>query len=221
VLTQPLTANLANAQAGLRLMAREAFDSGEIREILSDMVDNDKRASQIIYKMRSLAKKETPAFASLDMAAVVREIVGLIQTDVIRRNVRVSLDIAPDLPAARGDKVQLQQVLLNLFLNAFAAMKDQPAAEREVTVRVAAANQAGMVQTSITDHGPGVAADALDKIFEPFYTTKHDGLGMGLSISRTIIEAHGGQLWAQNNPAANHGATFHFTLPIRAEPREV
>jgi len=220
-LTQPLTANLANAQAGLRLMAHESFDSQEIREILSDIVANDKRASQIIYKMRSLARKETPAFASLDMAGVIREIVGLIQGDLICRNLRVSLDIAPDLPAARGDKVQLQQVLLNLFLNAFAAMKDQPEKEREVSVRVDATDEAGMVHTSITDHGPGVAADALDKIFEPFYTTKHDGLGMGLSISQTIIKAHGGRLWAENNPAASHGATFHFTLPIRAEPLEV
>jgi two-component system sensor kinase FixL len=111
-----------------------------------------------------------------------------------------------------GDKIQLQQVLLNLMLNAFDAMKDCRSEEREVLVRIESA-VAGMVEVSVSDRGTGLTGDQLDKIFQPFYTTKRDGLGMGLSISRSIIEAHGGRLWAKNN-AEHRGATFSFTVPV-------
>jgi two-component system, LuxR family, sensor kinase FixL len=132
----------------------------------------------------------------------------------VLRNVRVSLDIRPDLPYARGDKVQLQQVLLNLLLNAFDAMKDCPADERDVSVR-AELDGRDMLQISVSDHGTGLTSDKVDKVFQPFFTTKREGLGMGLSISRSIVEAHGGWLWAENNP--NRGATFYFALPIAKE----
>ena len=141
----------------------------------------------------------------------MREIVLLVHSDAVLRNMRISVDVSPDLPHARGDKVQLQQVLLNLLLNAFDAMKDCVAEEREVLVRLAM-DGGHRIRTSIRDCGTGMTVDKLENIFQPFYTTKRDGLGMGLSISRSIIEAHGGRLWAENNE--DRGATFYFTIPV-------
>jgi PAS domain S-box-containing protein len=210
-LNQPLTAILSNAQAAQRFMATNPADLEEVHEILKDIVRDNIRASEVIRRMRALVKKENLDFSSLDLASIVREIALLVHSDAVLRNVRVSLDIIPNLPLVRGDKVQLQQVLLNLLLNAFDAMKDRPAAEREVVVR-AEMNGAGTVEVAVRDRGAGLTSDKLDKIFQPFYTTKRDGLGMGLSICRSIIEAHGGRLWAQNNP--DRGATFHFTVPL-------
>src|SRR5262249_44786490 len=123
----------------------------------------------------------------------------------------VSLELDPGLPPVRGDKVELQQVVLNLLLNAFEAMKDCPADQREISVR-AALDGANLLRVVVRDRGTGMSSENLDKIFQPFYTTKRDGLGMGLSISRSIIEAHGGRLLAENN--ADRGATFYFTVPV-------
>ena len=144
-----------------------------------------------------------------DLTGMIREIVLLVHSDAVLRNVRVSFDFAAGLPQVHGDKIQLQQVLLNLLLNAFDAMRDCSVEEREVSLRVEGG--AGMVEVSVSDRGTGLTSDKLDKIFQPFFTTKREGLGMGLSISRSIIEAHGGRLWATTNPGP--GATFHFTLP--------
>jgi two-component system, LuxR family, sensor kinase FixL len=144
---------------------------------------------------------------------MIREIVLLVHSDAVLRNARVSFDFAARLPEVRGDKIQLQQVLLNLLLNAFDAMKDCSVEDREVSLRVEGG--AGMVEVSVSDHGTGLTSDKLDKIFQPFFTTKREGLGMGLSISRSIIEAHGGRLWAENNNG--RGATFHFTVPVAEE----
>ena len=141
----------------------------------------------------------------------------LLHSDAILQNVRIALELDDDLPPVRGDKVQLQQVMLNLMLNAFEAMKDCAAAEREVKLRVAREN-AGSIQVVVSDRGTGFSRDKLDKIFQPFYTTKREGLGMGLSICRSIIQAHGGRLWAENN--RDHGATFYFTVPIAEEAAE-
>ncbi|MGH7844499.1 MAG: sensor histidine kinase [Candidatus Binatia bacterium] len=216
-LNQPLTAILSNAQAALRFMTGKPADLEEVREILHDIVQDNSRAGEVIRQMRALVKKEEPEFSSLDLASIVREIVLLVHSDAVLRNVGVSLDVSPDLPYARGDKVQLQQVLLNLLLNAFDAMKDCPVEEREVIVH-ASSDGAGMVRISIGDCGTGLTSDKLEKIFQPFYTTKREGLGMGLSISRSIIEAHGGRLWAENNNG--RGATFHFTVPLERRNEE-
>ncbi|HEX2930993.1 MAG TPA: PAS domain S-box protein, partial [Candidatus Binatia bacterium] len=210
-LNQPLTAILSNAQAAQRFLANETAEIDEVRDILRDIVEDNNRASEVIRRMRALVKKEKLAFSGLDFAGLTREIVALIHSDAILRNVRVDVEVGPDVPLVRGDKIQLQQVLLNLLLNAFDAMKDCPAEEREVAVRIESKGGA-RVDVSVSDRGSGLTIDKLDKIFEPFFTTKREGLGMGLSISRSIIEAHGGHLWARNNPA--RGATFHFTLPL-------
>jgi two-component system, LuxR family, sensor kinase FixL len=212
-LNQPLTAILSNAQAAQRFLATEPPDLEEVREILKDIVQDDSRASEVIRRMRALVKKEEVAFVPLDLAEVIRDVVLLVRGDAILLNVDLDLEL-PNLPTVQGDRVQLQQVVLNLLLNAFDAMKDCPVNERRVVLQ---AEQDGgcMAKVAVRDRGPGLRGDKLDKIFQPFYTTKRDGLGMGLSISRSIIEAHSGRLWAENNP--DRGATFYFTLPVRDE----
>ena len=213
-LNQPLTAILSNVQAAQRFLSASPPDLTEVREILKDVVQDDNRASEVIQRLRALVRKEAPAFVALDVGDLLRDVVRLVHSDAILRHSRVSLDVAPGLRPVRGDRIQLQQVALNLLLNAFEAMRDCPTSKREVVVRVEP-DGARMVRVAVRDCGVGFSEDPVEKIFQPFYTTKPTGLGMGLSISRSIIEGHGGQLRAENNP--DQGATFSFTLPVGAE----
>jgi PAS domain S-box-containing protein len=210
-LNQPLTAILSNAQAAQRFMAADPADLEEVREILKDIVQDDSRASEVIQRMRALVKKEKISFVPLDLADVIREVELLVHGDAALHGIRVLLDLIPDLPRVRGDKVQLQQVVLNLLLNSFDAMKDCMVNEREVHVQAELEGE-GLLRVAVRDRGIGLGNGKLDKVFQPFYTTKRDGLGMGLSISRSIIEAHSGHLWVENNP--DRGATFYFTVPV-------
>jgi two-component system sensor kinase FixL len=214
-LNQPLTAILSNAQAAQRFMTREPIDLAEVREILSDLVEDNNRASGILRRIRALVKKGEVELAPLSLASVIGDVALLVRSDAIVKSIRVTLDIDAQLPPVRGDKVQLQQVVLNLLLNAFDAMANRAAGEREVTVS-AVHNDAGAVHVAVRDRGAGLSADDRERIFKPFYTSKRDGLGLGLSISRSIVEMHGGHIWAENNEA--RGATIHFTLPAAAEP---
>jgi two-component system sensor kinase FixL len=209
-LNQPLTAILSNAQAAQRFLAGDGANLDEIREILSDIVHDNSRAGEVIRRMRTLFRKGEPEFTSLDLANVISDVVLLAHSDAINHNIRVLFEVPPGLPPVRGDRVQLQQVILNLLMNAFHAMKDCPLQEREVVVRGEVDGAEGILAT-VRDHGIGLGRGNLDKIFQPFYTTKRDGLGMGLSITSSIIEAHGGRLWAKNNE--DRGATFYFTVP--------
>ena len=213
-LNQPLTAILSNAQAAQRFLSAQPADLDEVKEILKDIVADNSRAGEIIRRMRALVKKEDLAFVALDLPAIIREVMQLVQGDATLRNVRLSFETKSKSTLARGDKVQLQQVVLNLLLNAFEAMKQTPSQDREVMVR-AHINGDGVVEISVRDHGIGFPTDELAKIFDPFYTTKRDGLGMGLAISRSIVEAHGGRLWAKNN--TDRGSTFYFTIPATGD----
>jgi len=223
-LNQPLTAILSNAQAALRFMSgNNPAVMEEVREILQDIVDDNNRAGEVIRRMRALVKKGELEFVPLDLASLIRDVVFLVHSDAILQNINISFELADNLPPVRGDKVQLQQVVLNLILNAFDAMKDCPAGERQVTLRLEATGTA-LNQAAVIDRGTGMSGDKLDKIFQPFFTTKGEGLGMGLSICRSIIEAHGGHLWAENNP--DRGATFYFTVAVAtpdggAAPRQL
>jgi PAS domain S-box-containing protein len=210
-LNQPLTAILSNAQAAQRFLAANPADLDEVNEILRDIVEDDNRASEVIRRLRAMVKKDDLKFSPLDLAALINDVALLVHSDAVLQNVRVSLELNPGLPPVRGDKVQLQQVMLNLLLNAFDAMKDCPPDKRAVSVK-AEPDGAEKLKVSVADHGIGLTSDRIDKIFQPFYTTKREGLGMGLSISRSIIEAHGGRLWAENHPG--RGATFYFTVPV-------
>ena len=210
-LNQPLTAILSNAQAAQRFMATHPVDLEEVRAILADIVHDDSRAGEVIHRVRTLVKKQPREFTALDLPSIISEVVGLLHSDAVLHNVRVTLELTQDLPQVRGDRVEMQQVLLNLLLNAFDAMENSPRCEREVLVWTEAI-RSDTVRVGVRDGGPGLSGDVRDKIFEPFFTTKREGIGMGLSISRSIVEAHGGRLWAENN--ADRGATFYFTVPV-------
>jgi PAS domain S-box-containing protein len=213
-LNQPLTAILSNAQAALRFLGKNPAELEEVREILLDIVKDNSRAGEVIRRMRALVKKEKIEFATVDLTGLIRDVVMLVHSDAILQNVKITLELKNDLSFVRGDKVQIQQVVLNLMLNAFDAMTGRPVSEREVKLRMEPDNS-GFVQVAVSDCGTGLSSDKLDKIFQPFFTTKGEGLGMGLSICRSIIEAHRGRLWAENNE--RHGATFYFTLPVEGE----
>jgi len=208
-LNQPLTAILSNAQAAQRFLNAKPAELKEVDEILKDIVRDNNRAGEVIRRMRALVKKEELDFAPINIVSVINYVVQLVHSDGILRNIRVQIECQDGLPRVRGDRVQLQQVVLNQLINAFDAMKEAIATERNVKVR-AKTNGAGTVEVSVRDHGTGLTSNELARIFQPFYTTKREGLGMGLPISRSIIEAHGGRLWAENN--ADRGATFHFTV---------
>jgi PAS domain S-box-containing protein len=211
-LNQPLTAILSNAQAAQRLLARAPADPVMLGEILEDIVTDDLRAGEVISRLRALLKRGEANFQPLDLNDVTREVLGLARSELIERHVTVDTRLAPDLPSVRGDRVQLQQVMLNLVLNACEAMSSRTPAERTLTVSTARDGN-GFVLTAIADRGTGIPPDAADRLFEPFFTTKSQGLGLGLSICRSIIDAHGGRLWADNN--ADQGATFTFALPAQ------
>jgi two-component system sensor kinase FixL len=192
-------------------MAENPADIEEVRAILADIVHDDSRAGEVIHRVRDLLRKETREFVAVDVAALISDVVALLHSDAILHNVRVTLERPQKLPQVRGDKIELQQVMLNLLLNAFDAMRDARGSDREVVVWTEAVS-ADTVRVAVRDGGAGVNGEISDRIFEPFFTTKREGLGMGLCISRSIVEVHGGRLWAENNPDA--GATFYFTLPI-------
>jgi signal transduction histidine kinase len=209
-LNQPLTGILANAQAALRFLDATSPDLTEIRSILSDIVDDDKRAGEVIRRLRGLLRKDGVQFKALDLNVLIRDVAKLLTSDAVIRNIAVRLELAPDPVLVSGDSVQLQQVVLNLLLNAMESMAECADDGRSITVRTENTDVEA-VHVSVQDAGIGFRQEAQHLVFEPFYTTKPSGMGMGLAISKSIIEAHGGLIWAQDNSIA--GATFHFSLP--------
>ena len=209
-LNQPLTAILSNAQAAQRILHAGGADLAEIREILGDIVEDDKRAADVIQRLRGFLKKGQLEFSTLDVGELVSQVARLVSSDAIIRNVVIRLDLAIGLPPIGGDRVQLQQVVLNLLMNGLDAMRGCDAGERTLVLRTFMASPARVV-VAVTDSGVGIKETNLEQVFHAFYTTKPDGLGMGLAIARSIVEAHGGQLDARSNPEG--GATFSFTLP--------
>jgi len=218
-LNRPLGAILSNAQAAQRMLANGGVDVAEFREILNDIVSEDKRAAEVIRRLRLWLQKGEVQQHSLRINKVVRDVLKLIRTDLISQNVSVDTELARDLPTVTGDPVQLQQVLVNLVVNACDAMADCDTPEHQLRIRTGIENGGGAVIVSVTDRGGGIQVKEVEQIFEPFFTTKAKGMGLGLSVCRTIIAAHRGKLWATNN--AERGATFHFTLPKDASAKEV
>ncbi|HEY1411469.1 MAG TPA: ATP-binding protein [Rhodopila sp.] len=212
---QPLATIATNAGAGLRWLARDPPNVEEARACFQHTLRESHRASDIITRIRTLIKKSPPVMTNLDLNDAIHELHSLIAAEARRHAVLVQTDLADRLPPVRGDRVQLQQVILNLAMNGIDTMKDVAGRPRELRIR-SHAHEAGTVLVAVADTGSGLAADSLERVFEAFYTTKAEGMGMGLSISRSIIAAHGGRLW----PSANdgHGATFQFTLPTEETP---
>jgi two-component system, LuxR family, sensor kinase FixL len=206
---QPLTAILSNAQAALQFLADDSVNLNEVRDILRDIVEDDRRASEVIHRLRELFRKGETQYQSFDLNKLVQDTLRLAHTNLQSNRVTVESNLSLDLPAIDGDRVQLQQVLLNLVMNACSAMADRAPAERILIVRTA--THGGGVRVSVDDQGCGIPPADVERIFDPFFTTQAQGLGLGLTICRAIIVAHGGKLWAQNNLGS--GASFHFTLP--------
>jgi C4-dicarboxylate-specific signal transduction histidine kinase len=210
-LNQPLGAILRNAEAAEIFLQKEKPDLEEIRAILADIRKDDRRAGHVISRMRSLLKRRSLELKSLDIAELLEEAISLAQPDARARRVFLTLQLREKLPAVRGDRVHLQQVLLNLILNGMDSMAGVAASQRLLTVS-AKTNKEKNVEVSVSDTGAGIATDKIERLFEPFFTTKTNGMGMGLAISQTIIEAHGGKIWGGNNET--RGAVFFFTLPL-------
>jgi PAS domain S-box-containing protein len=217
-LNLPLGAILSNAQAAQRMLANGGIDVAEFREILNDIVSENKRAAEVIRRLRLWLQKGEVQHQSLRINKVVQDVLKLIRTDLISQNVSVDTELARNLPTVTGDPVQLQQVLVNLVVNACDAMAFCDTRERRLRIRTGIKNGAGAVIVSVTDRGSGIQEKVVEQIFEPFFTTKTKGMGLGLSVCRTIIAAHRGKLWATNN--TDRGATFHFTLPLAASDKE-
>lgn len=212
-LNQPLAAILSNAQAAQRLLARDPPPIQTVSEILADIVTSDRRAGAVIARLRSMLRKEDAKHAPLDLNHVAAESLRLMHSDLLNRRVSVDTSFAQDLPPVSGDRVQLQQVMLNLLINGCDAVTGR---DREGRLHVSSrVNDEGGVTIAISDNGDGIAPQDIERIFEPFVTSKSHGIGLGLAICRSIIGAHGGRLWASNR--APHGATMAFALPA-AQP---
>jgi len=213
-LNQPLAAILANARAAQRMLARENLDVAEFQAILEDIVSDDRRAGAVIQRVRALIKKDEIELQKVSANDIVTEVLELANSDLIQRAVVVSTRLAPSLPEVQGDRVQLQQVMLNLIVNACDAMVENPAASRTLVITTLA--RSGAIRISISDTGTGITTQPIDAVFQPFVTSKRHGLGLGLAICRSIVDGHGGRMWAANNRGG--GATFHVLLPNAAAP---
>jgi signal transduction histidine kinase len=211
---QPLTGILANGGTALRYLGREVPDLEQVRRYLGLIVNDVKRAAAVTARVRAMAKKEPPRTIPLDVNDTILEVIELTKRDLSGKQIELRTELANGLPLVPADRVQLQQVLLNLIVNAIDAMCDAAGGPRDLAVRSGTDDGTG-VFVEVRDSGPGLDPASLERLFASFYTTKTDGMGMGLSICRSIVEAHGGRLWARPNEP--HGAVFRFTLPVAPE----
>jgi signal transduction histidine kinase len=207
---QPLAGVVANAEAGLRWLDRGTPDLEAASRSFNLIIDDGNRASEVIRRVRALANKTSLEKVPLDVNNVVRETVPLVQRELISHQVLLRMELAP-VPRILGDRVQLQQVIINLVMNGMEAMQSVTDRPRELVVQ-SGQDELGQALISVADCGVGIAVENVDLLFNPFFTTKSGGLGMGLSICRSIMEAHGGRVWA--TATVPHGATFQFTLPV-------
>jgi len=210
---QPIGATLNNASAALRWLSKEPADLEKARQALNRIVANGNRVSEVIGRMRALFQKAPLRKEEMDINGAILEVIALTRDEVAKNDISVQSDLVEGLPLIQGDRVQLQQVLMNLIINAVEALSSVSEGSRELVITTGKGEPDGVLVV-VRDSGPGLSSPGLERIFEAFYTTKPGGLGMGLSICRSIIEAHGGRLWA--TAAQPQGATFQFTLPAQS-----
>jgi C4-dicarboxylate-specific signal transduction histidine kinase len=211
---QPLAAILSNAQAALRFLDREPPDLAEVREALEDIVADDKRAGDVINRIRKMAKREDSHRELYDLNGLIVDLLNLVHGEITLRKATMTTDLDTGVGKIHGDPVQVQQVILNLVMNALDAMSEQPEDNRRMVLSTELENGEGVV-VSVVDSGPGVDPEILETMFESFFTTKSHGMGLGLALCRTFVEAQGGHVKAENLPEG--GAKFSFWLPLRRE----
>jgi C4-dicarboxylate-specific signal transduction histidine kinase len=211
-LAQPLSASTMNSVVALKQLDAEKPDLRELRAILEDINSDSRRGAELIDRIRQLIKHHAIEMQPIRMEEVVHDAVALVRPEATARRVALSLLIEPNLPRITGDRVHLSQVLINLLMNAIQAVQMRPPQSRRVVVEARAEDGNGQVVLTVRDSGPGIPESIVDKVFGPFFTTKADGMGMGLALARTIIEAHGGRLWTDRNSDRQVGAVFRFTL---------
>jgi PAS domain S-box-containing protein len=207
---QPLTAIMSNAQAALHLLAREMPDVEEVRAALRDIVDDDRRAEEVIRRLRTMMQRHRTGHEYLDLNDVTRQVLAMVRNEAVLRNLEIRELLSPGIAPVKGDRIQLQQVILNLLLNGAEAISQTLDGSRVLMIRTALLDPRN-VAVSVSDSGIGVNVEDTEKLFTPFYTTKPDGLGMGLPVSRSIVQAHRGRLWAEPNRGG--GTTFHMAIP--------
>jgi signal transduction histidine kinase len=209
-INQPLGAILTNAETADAILKSPTPDIAELKDIVKDILKDDRRAGEVIRRMRSLLTKAPFELKSLDLNDVAREAIEFLSTLAVARKVELVSGITPDALPILGDRVQLQQVILNLVVNGIDAIRDTPSEDRVISIQTSRVEK--FAELSVSDCGPGIPEDKIKEVFEPFFTSKAEGMGMGLSIARTIMEAHNGRIWAENEPG---GATFRIKLPLR------
>jgi PAS domain S-box-containing protein len=218
---QPIAAVVTNAQAALRWLGADPPNLEEVRQALDEIVKCGNQAADVIGQIRALIKKSPPRKGRFDLNEAIRDVIALTHREVLQHGVSLRTELATGLPPATGDRVQLQQVVLNLIMNAIEAMASVDAAARQLLISTEA-DPSGGISVAVADSGPGLDPQNVGRVFDAFYTTKPEGMGMGLAICLSIIEAHGGRLWVTANEP--QGAVFHFTLPaeqdetVAAEP---
>jgi C4-dicarboxylate-specific signal transduction histidine kinase len=211
-LNQPLTSILSNAQAGQRFLKGTPADQQELRSILEDIIEADRRAGEVIFRMRTMLKKGEAKMLPIDLNLVARGVLALVHSELVARNISIITHLAKGLPLVRGDRVQLQQLMLNLIMNSCDALNTKSRSKHQLTIETQRWDPE-RVKVAITDTGPGFPAEMLERPFEPFRTTKANGLGLGLPICRSIVSAHGGQIWLSNSDGG--GARACFALPTK------
>lgn len=213
-LNQPLAAILSNAQAAQRMLAQDPQDIAQVSVILGDIVDDDRRAGEVISRLRLLLRKDEIRHEPLELKEVIRDVLRIMRSDFLNRNVAIREKYEAGAFTILGDRVLLQQVFLNLFVNACEAMEHTPRAQKIIEVSTIE-DDGQYVEARVTDFGKGIPVEEIAHIFEPFVSTKSRGMGLGLSVCQTIVTVHGGKLWATSEPG--RGATMHLLLPIVAE----
>jgi signal transduction histidine kinase len=209
-MNQPLGAILTNAETAKAILKSPSPDIAELNEIVDDILRDDRRAGEVIRRMRSLLQKAPFEPKNFDLNDLVRETLGVLSALAVGRKVELTSSITQNALPILGDRIQIQQVILNLVVNGIDAMSETPAENRVINIRTACAEK--FAELSVSDRGPGIPEDKLKEVFQPFFTSKAEGMGMGLSIARTIVEAHHGEIWAKNR--VHDGASFRIRLPL-------